>query len=150
MKATLWGETPPGGKERARRFSAPSQQGPRGALRLQHCANPMRALFMVSATGATTVHNLAYAQAARPLGVAKIFPSPRARPEFRGRRSRPVVVARRWKCWPAILKIRSASMPPRSLLSYEGVEYELVVHTLTPEQIRIYDAFIAGALPDHP
>jgi hypothetical protein len=29
-------------------------------------------------------------------------------------------------------------------LSYEGVEYELVEHTLTPEQIRIYDAS-AGA-----
>ena len=29
-------------------------------------------------------------------------------------------------------------------LSYEGVEYELVEHTLTPEQIRIYDAY-AGA-----
>ena len=29
-------------------------------------------------------------------------------------------------------------------LSYEGVEYELVEHQLTPEQIRIYDAY-AGA-----
>ena len=29
-------------------------------------------------------------------------------------------------------------------LSYEGVEYELVEHALTPEQIRIYDAY-AGA-----
>ena len=29
-------------------------------------------------------------------------------------------------------------------LSYEGVEYELVEHRLTPEQIRIYDAY-AGA-----
>jgi hypothetical protein len=29
-------------------------------------------------------------------------------------------------------------------LSYEGVEYELVEHRLTDEQIRIYDAY-AGA-----
>ena len=29
-------------------------------------------------------------------------------------------------------------------LSYEGVEYELLEHELTPEQIRIYDAY-AGA-----
>src|SRR6202012_5544808 len=29
-------------------------------------------------------------------------------------------------------------------LSYEGVEYELVEHQLTPEQVRIYDAY-AGA-----
>ena len=29
-------------------------------------------------------------------------------------------------------------------LSYEGVEYELVEHALSPEQIRIYDAY-AGA-----
>src|SRR4030081_1143459 len=29
-------------------------------------------------------------------------------------------------------------------LSYEGIEYELVEHQLTPEQVRIYDAY-AGA-----
>ena len=29
-------------------------------------------------------------------------------------------------------------------LSYEGIEYELVEHTLTPEQIVLYDAY-AGA-----
>ena len=29
-------------------------------------------------------------------------------------------------------------------LSFEGIEYELVEHQLTPEQIRIYDAY-AGA-----
>ena len=29
-------------------------------------------------------------------------------------------------------------------LSYEGVEYELVEHALTPEQVRIYDAYAAG------
>jgi len=29
-------------------------------------------------------------------------------------------------------------------LSYEGVEYELIEHQLTPDQVRIYDAY-AGA-----
>ena len=31
-------------------------------------------------------------------------------------------------------------MPSRSL-SFEGIEYEIVEHALTPEQIRIYDAY---------
>ena len=40
------------------------------------------------------------------------------------------MASRRWRCWRA--------------LSYEGVEYELVEHPLTGEQIRIYGAY-AGA-----
>src|SRR6185437_13307309 len=77
---------------------AASQQG-RAGLRLQHALPNARVVY-VSATGATTVHNLAYAQA---LG---------------------------------LYTARS--------LSYEGVEYELVEHRLTPEQVRIYNSY-AGA-----
>ena len=44
-----------------------------------------------------------------------------------------------WKCWPAISR-RSASTP-RAHLSFEGIEYEIVEHKLTAEQIRIYDAY---------
>ena len=76
----------------------PSQQG-RAGLRLQHALPDARVLY-VSATGATTVNNLAYAQ-------------------------------------------RLGLYAARSL-SYEGVEYELLEHALTPEQRRIYDAY-AGA-----
>src|SRR4029453_12848371 len=43
-----------------RREQAPSQQG-RAGLRLQHALPNARVVY-VSATGATTVHNLAYAQ----------------------------------------------------------------------------------------
>ena len=34
-------------------------------------------------------------------------------------------------------------------LSYEGVAYELLEHRLTPEQVRVYDAY-ADAFIDHP
>ena len=40
--------------------------------------------------------------------------------------------------------LKSLGLYAARSLSYEGVEYELVEHALTPEQIRIYDAY-AGA-----
>jgi hypothetical protein len=75
----------------------------------------------------------------RPLGRRGLSVSPRA--PSSSRRSRPAA-SRRWRCWPATSR-RSVSTPPgRSPI--DGVEYELVEHELTPEQIRIYDAY-AGA-----
>ena len=81
------GRTPP-----ARSPSAatrrPSQQG-RAGLRLQHALPDARVLY-VSATGATTVHNLAYAQRLGPLGRRR-FPvrdARRVRPGDRGGRRR--------------------------------------------------------------
>ncbi len=120
---------------------APSQQG-RAGLRLQHALPNARVVY-VSATGATTVHNLAYAQRLGLWG-GEDFPFA-TRAEF-------VACDRGWR------RRRHGGAGPRSqgarplcrpLLSYEGVEYELVEHALTPEQIRIYDAY-AGALSDHP
>jgi len=40
--------------------------------------------------------------------------------------------------------LKSLGLYTARSLSYEGVEYELVEHALTPEQRRIYDAY-AGA-----
>src|SRR3546814_17975795 len=40
--------------------------------------------------------------------------------------------------------LRSLGLYTARSLSYDGVEYELVEHRLTPEQTRIYDAY-AGA-----
>ena len=40
--------------------------------------------------------------------------------------------------------LKSLGLYSARSLSYEGVEYELVEHALTPEQKRIYDAY-AGA-----
>jgi protein strawberry notch len=114
----------------------PSQQG-RAGLRLQHVLPDARVVY-VSATGATTVHNLAYAQRLGLWGGAD-FPFA-TRAEFvqaieAGGVAAMEVLAR---------DLKSLGLYTARLLSYEGVEYELVEHALTPEQKRIYDAY-AGA-----
>src|SRR5712671_1018460 len=115
---------------------APSQQG-RAGLRLQHALPDARVLY-VSATGATTVHNLAYAQRLGLWGSAD-FPFA-TRAEFvqaieAGGVAAMEVLAR---------DLKALGLYAARSLSYEGIEYELVEHQLTPEQIRIYDAY-AGA-----
>ena len=125
-----------GGGKSERGDAAPSQQG-RAGLRLQHALPDARILY-VSATGATTVENLAYAQRLGLWGGAD-FPFDK-RTDFvaaieAGGVAAMEVMARDLKA----LGLYSA----RSL-SYEGVEYELLEHQLTPDQVRIYDAY-AGA-----
>jgi predicted RNA methylase len=115
---------------------ARSQQG-RAGLRLQH-ALPDARVFYVSATGATTVHNLAYAQRLGLWGGAD-FPFA-TRAEFveaieAGGGAAMEVLAR---------DLKALGLYAARSLSYEGIEYELVEHRLTSEQIRIYDAY-AGA-----
>ncbi|MGY4307838.1 putative RNA methylase [Bradyrhizobium sp. USDA 4369] len=115
---------------------AASQQG-RAGLRLQH-ALPNARIVYVSATGATTVHNLAYAQRLGLWG-GEDFPFA-TRAEFveaieAGGVAAMEVLARDMKAL-GLYAARS--------LSYEGVAYELVEHRLTDEQIRVYDAY-AGA-----
>ena len=115
---------------------APSQQG-RAGLRLQHALPNARVLY-VSATGATTVHNLAYAQRLGLWG-GEDFPFA-TRAEFvqaieAGGVAAMEVLAR---------DLKALGLYASRSLSYEGVEYELVEHPLSPEQTRIYDAY-AGA-----
>ena len=115
---------------------AASQQG-RAGLHLQHALPDARVVY-VSATGATTVHNLAYAQRLGLWG-GEDFPFA-TRAEFveaieDGGVAAMEVLARDLKAL-GLYQARS--------LSYEGVEYELVEHQLTDEQRRIYDAY-AGA-----
>ena len=115
---------------------AASQQG-RAGLRLQHALPNARVVY-VSATGATTVHNLAYAQRLGLWG-GDDFPFA-TRAEFvqaieEGGVAAMEVLAR---------DLKALGLYAARSLSYEGVEYELVEHQLTPEQIRIYDAY-AGA-----
>ncbi|MGD9538404.1 MAG: strawberry notch-like NTP hydrolase domain-containing protein [Gammaproteobacteria bacterium] len=115
---------------------APSQQG-RAGLRLQHALPNARILY-VSATGATTVHNLAYAQRLGLWG-GEDFPFA-TRAEFvqaieAGGVAAMEVLAR---------DLKALGLYAARSLSYEGVEYELVEHPLSPEQTRIYDAY-AGA-----
>jgi predicted RNA methylase len=115
---------------------AASQQG-RAGLRLQH-ALPQARVVYVSATGATTVHNLAYAQRLGLWG-GDDFPFA-TRSEFveaieAGGVAAMEVLAR---------DLRALGLYTARSLSYDGVEYELIEHQLTPEQTRIYDAY-AGA-----
>ena len=115
---------------------AASQQG-RAGLRLQHALPNARVVY-VSATGATTVHNLAYTQRLGLWG-GEDFPFS-TRAEFveaieDGGVAAMEVLAR---------DLRSLGLYTARSLSYDGVEYELVEHQLTPEQTGIYDAY-AGA-----
>jgi hypothetical protein len=119
-----------------RRDHAASQQG-RAGLRLQH-GLPNALLVHVSATGATTVHNLAYAQRLGLWG-GEDFPFA-TRAEFveaieEGGGAAMEVLAR---------DVKALGLYAARSLSYEGVEYELIEHQLTPEQVRIYEAY-AGA-----
>ena len=124
------------GEKSERGERAASQQG-RAGLRLQHALPNARVLY-VSATGATTVHNLAYAQRLGLWGGAD-FPFA-TRAEFveaieAGGVAAMEVLAR---------DLKALGLYAARSLSFEGIEYELIEHQLTPEQIRIYDAY-AGA-----
>jgi protein strawberry notch len=111
----------------------PSMQGQAG-LRLQHALHDARVLY-VSATGATAVQNLAYGARLGLWGTGD-FPFA-TRAEF---------VAAMEKGGVAAMEVLARDLKALGLyaarsLSFEGIEYEIVEHTLTPEQIRIYDAY---------
>jgi predicted RNA methylase len=124
------------GEKSERGDRAPSQQG-RAGLRLQHALPSARILY-VSATGATTVHNLAYAQRLGLWGGAD-FPFA-TRAEFveaieAGGVAAMEVLAR---------DLKALGLYAARSLSFEGIEYELVEHQLTSEQVRTYDAYAAA------
>lgn len=115
---------------------AASQQG-RAGLRLQHALPKARVVY-VSATGATTVHNLAYAQRLGLWG-GEDFPFS-TRAEFveaieAGGVAAMEVLAR---------DLRALGLYTARSLSFAGVEYELVQHDLTEEQTRIYDSYASA------
>ena len=139
-----------------------SQQG-RAGLRLQHKLPNARVVY-VSATGATTVHNLAYAQrlglwgggpSACAPGVQDWQSSTGASPAPLGHHPS-LPFATRAEFVQAIeaggvaamevlaRDLRSLGLYTARSLSYDGVEYEMLEHALTPEQRGIYDAY-AGA-----
>ncbi len=112
---------------------AASQQG-RAGLRLQR-ALPLARVIYVSATGATTVQNLAYAERLG-LWLGEDFPFA-SRADFvsaieAGGVAAMEVVAR---------DLKALGLYAARSLSFEGVEYELLEHELTAEQQRIYDAY---------
>ena len=112
---------------------APSQQG-RAGLRLQHALPDARIMY-VSATGATIVPGLAYAQR---LGLWGSGETPfEHRTDFviameAGGVAAMEVVAR---------DLKALGLYQARALSYDGVEVDILEHPLTPEQRRIYDAY---------
>ena len=126
---------PPASKSE-RGDKAASQQG-RAGLRLQHALPDARIVY-VSATGATTVHNLAYAQRLGLWGGTD-FP-------FANRADFVAAVEAGGIATMEVLArdLKALGLYIARSLSYEGVEVEIVEHALTPEQIRIYDAYAAA------
>jgi len=124
------------GSKGERGDAAPSQQG-RAGLRLQHALPNARVVY-VSATGATSVHNLVYAQRLGLWG-GKDFPFA-SRAEFvaaieDGGVAAMEVLAR---------DLRALGLYTARSLSFDGVEYDMLDHALTPAQVRIYDAYAKG------
>lgn len=124
------------GEKSERGDKAASQQG-RAGLRLQNALPDARVLY-VSATGATTVSNLAYAtrlglwgSTDMPFGTREAF--------FEAMEAGGIaameVLAR---------DLKALGLYTARALSYAGVEVEMLEHPLSPEQTRIYDAY-AGA-----
>ena len=119
------------------RGAKPSQQGLAG-LRLQ-LSTPRARVFYVSATGATSVHNLAYASRLGLWGQGPEYPFP-SRESFvsameAGGVAAMEVVAR---------DLKTLGFYTARALSFDGVEYDVLEHALTPAQTEIYDAY-AGA-----
>ena len=124
------------GSRGSRGVIAPSRQG-RAGLRLQNALPDARVLY-VSATGATTLAGLAYAQR---LGLWGTDETPfERRTDFvtameSGGVAAMEVIAR---------DLKALGLYQARALAYDGVEVELLEHALTDEQRRIYDAY-AGA-----
>ena len=109
-----------------------SEQGLAG-LRLQNRLPRARVLY-VSATGASDVANLSYASRLGLWGPGTAFATREA--FITGVRAGGIaameLVAR---------DLKALGLYTARALSFAGVEYDLLEHTLTPEQIRVYDAY---------
>ncbi|MGC1585581.1 MAG: strawberry notch family protein, partial [Rhodomicrobium sp.] len=121
------------GEKGERGDKSASQQG-RAGLRLQH-ALPQARVVYVSATGATGVQNLAYAQRLGLWGSSD-FP-------FANRADFVAAVEAGGIATMEVLArdLKALGLYIARSLSYEGIEVEIVEHTLSQEQIRIYDAY---------
>ncbi len=123
-----------GGGDTARGVKKGSQQGVAG-LRLQ-LAVPRARVAYVSATGATTIENLAYAERLGLWGAGPDYPFP----------SRAAFVAAMTAGGVAAMEIVARDLKAVGLyvaraLSFDGVDYEILEHALTPQQVALYDAY---------
>ena len=122
------------GSKGSRGDVAPSMQG-RAGLRLQNALPDARVLY-VSATGATTLAGLAYAQR---LGLWGTDETPvRETHRLRQRHG----IRRRGRHGSRSRgDLKALGLYQARALSYDGVEVELLEHALTDEQRRIYDSY---------
>jgi predicted RNA methylase len=129
------------GEKSERGDKAASQQG-RAGLRLQHALPSARVVY-VSATGATSVNNLAYAQRLGLWG-GKDFP-------FANRADFVAAVEAGGIATMEVLArdLKALGLYIARSLSYEGIEVEIIEHALTEEQIRIYDSYAGAFLIIH-
>lgn len=109
-----------------------SQQGVCGVLLQNHL--PGARVLYASATGASDVNNLAYAVRLGLWGPETAFSN---REQFisgirKGGIAAMELVAR---------DLKALGIYTARALSFEGVEYEILRHALTPEQIAVYDAY---------
>lgn len=112
---------------------AASQQG-RAGVDLQILAPEARILY-ASATGASAVENLAYAER---LGLWRGPNAPfKSRDEFIAEMNKGGVAAMEMVC----RDLKAMGLYCARNLSFEGVEYEFLDHELTPQQIEIYDGY---------
>ena len=123
-----------GGGKGNRGVRVASQQGLAG-LRLQNAVPRARVLY-VSATGATEVANLAYASRLGLWGQGPDYPFP----------SRQAFVSAMEAGGVAAMEVVARDLKALGLytaraLSFEGVEYDILEHALTPDQIEMYDTY---------
>lgn len=109
-----------------------SDQGIAG-VRLQNLLPRARVLY-VSATGASDVNNLAYATRLGLWGPTTAFADRRAFVDSlrRGGIAAMELIAR---------DLKMQGLYVARALSFAGVEYDILEHRLTPEQIEVYDAY---------
>jgi hypothetical protein len=117
------------------RKASPSQQGIAG-LSLQQKLPKARVLY-VSATGATRIDNLAYADRLGLWGAHTAFAT------------RDIFIRDMTEGGLAALELVARDLKADGLyaaraLSYAGIEYEVLEHTLTRQQIAAYDAYAAA------
>ena len=109
-----------------------SDQGVAG-VRLQNLLPRARVLY-VSATGASDVNNLAYATRLGLWGPGTAFADRKAFVESlrRGGIAAMELIAR---------DLKMQGLYAARALSFAGVEYDILEHQLTPDQIAVYDAY---------
>ncbi len=123
-----------GGSVTARGAAAPSQQGLAG-LRLQNALPRARVLY-VSATGATEVANLAYAGRLGLWGMGQGYPFA-SRESFVTEMEAGGVAAMEM----VARDLKALGLYTARALSFEGVEYDILEHALSADQITAYDAW---------